>query len=637
MSEGRPDRPLRIALRMEPYGRRIRPSSLGTYYVRSSLSSHHARVLNFLTRHGETESPVSLARVGTSSDFGHFLTPALRNRRCRHIISTSIYQSFLTRHPVIHQPFFGDGDSRDSDGEDFEEEAALLNESGGVSQPKDGTSRLCVQGLGQSSSIVGVKNASIKVFVAWRKYRGKPADVTWMEIDGDNLMGYSNEACVWASKACVPYGGVSCFDENLQPTNPSSRRCLTYKTLGIYLGQHLQAINDRFPHHDDFKKPADAPKEQVTPWWCAVRNSFLKRCKKFQAAYGDDVAFGIEPVVPLYKNNNLAIGLVILGDPFAAVDQKSVFLEKVQKATNRKGKSLEERCWLVFVGEALARGGEVRYLHYDNWTFHQFTHVLDTQWTEMKTVNTYAMPFVPDKTHWTSDIYHALGSWFLVEDGLHRNMEEIEGGMQNVVFPSLCKTGESSTAKLLTQAIQKCLPDNIKSQITSRSLRDAGITELAAHGSLSIYESCARSGHSTGTTQDHYISDQHYLYGLKAGMARAGYDVSSGDYTKKIHLPRVQAIGSGVDNQLHAFLDKCFTVDVPHFDKGGKLRPVLLTCLATLLQHYKAVLIDCGHDNAIIQHLNKAALHSCLNDPRWPRLAPIEILQKWCGLINSDL
>ncbi|KAG7371392.1 hypothetical protein IV203_019962 [Nitzschia inconspicua] len=316
MSEGRPDRPLRIALRMEPYGRRIRPSSLGTYYVRSSLSSHHARVLNFLTRHGETESPISLARVGTSSDFGHFLTPALRNRRCRHIISTSIYQSFLTRHPVIHQPFFGDGDSRDSDGEDFEEEAALLNESGGVSQPKDGTSRLCVQGLGQSSSIVGVKNASIKVFVAWRKYRGKPADVTWMEIDGDNLMGYSNEACVWASKACVPYGGVSCFDENLQPTNPSSRRCLTYKTLGIYLGQHLQAINDRFPHHDDFKKPADAPKEQVTPWWCAVRNSFLKRCKKFQAAYGDDVAFGIEPVVPLYKNNNLAIGLVILGDPF---------------------------------------------------------------------------------------------------------------------------------------------------------------------------------------------------------------------------------------------------------------------------------------------------------------------------------
>ncbi|KAG7345701.1 hypothetical protein IV203_033232 [Nitzschia inconspicua] len=152
--------------------------------------------------------------------------------------------------------FFGDGDTRDSDGEDFEEEAALLNESGGVSQPKDGL------------------------------------------------------------------------------------RC---------------------------KKPAHAPKEQVTPWWCAMRNSFLKRCKKFQAAYGDDVVFGIEPVVPHYKNNSLSIGPVILGDPFAAVDQKSVLLEKVQKPTNTKGKCLEERCWLVFVGESLARGGE---------------------WTEMKTVNT---------------------------------------------------------------------------------------------------------------------------------------------------------------------------------------------------------------------------------------------------------
>ncbi|KAG7370717.1 hypothetical protein IV203_019287 [Nitzschia inconspicua] len=49
---------------------------------------------------------------------------------------------------------------------------------------------------------------------------------------------------------------------------------------------------------------------------------------------------------------------VILGDPFAAVDQKSVLLEKVRKPTNRKGKSLEEVCWLVFVGESLAIGGE---------------------------------------------------------------------------------------------------------------------------------------------------------------------------------------------------------------------------------------------------------------------------------------
>ncbi|KAG7360663.1 hypothetical protein IV203_035762 [Nitzschia inconspicua] len=50
---------------------------------------------------------------------------------------------------------------------------------------------------------------------------------------------------------------------------------------------------------------------------------------------------------------------------------------------------------------------------------------------------------------------------FLVEDGLHRNMEEIRG-MQNVVFQSLRKTGKSSTTKLLTQASQKCLPDDIK-------------------------------------------------------------------------------------------------------------------------------------------------------------------------------
>ncbi|KAG7359789.1 hypothetical protein IV203_034887 [Nitzschia inconspicua] len=285
-------------------------------------------------------------------------------------------------------PFFGDGDNRDSDWEDFEEEAALLNESGGVSQPKDGTSRLCIQGLGQSSSNVGVKNASIKVFTAWRKYRGKLADVSWMEIYGDNLMGYMNEA------------------------------------------------------------------------FCFARESTEGNEQERQESGGALLA-GIR----------------------------------------RRGSGQRRR---------------------DTW----------------------------DLGHLPCfGILVLSGRWTPPEHGGNTRRDA------KCCFSIIAQNRESSTAKLLTQAIQKCLPEDIKSRITSRSLRDTGITELASHGSLSIDDGGARFGHSTGTTQDHYISDQHYLYGLKAGMARAG-----------------------------------------------------------------AVLIDCGHDNAIIQHLNKAALHSRLNDPRSPGL-----------------
>ncbi|KAG7362660.1 GPI transamidase subunit PIG-U-domain containing protein [Nitzschia inconspicua] len=298
------------------------------------------------------------------------------------------HQSFSTRHHVIPQPFFGDGDNRDSDWEDFEEEAALLNESGGVSQPKDGTSRLCIQGLGQSSSNVGVKNASIKVFTAWRKYRGKLADVSWMEIDGDNLMGYMNEA------------------------------------------------------------------------FCFARESTEGNEQERQESGGALLA-GIR----------------------------------------RRGSGQRRR---------------------DTW----------------------------DLGHLPCfGILVLSGRWTPPEHGGNTRRDA------KCCFSIIAQNRESSTAKLLTQAIQKCLPEDIKSRITSRSLRDTGITELASHGSLSIDDGGARFGHSTGTTQDHYISDQHYLYGLKAGMARAGYDVASGDYTKKIHLSRLQAIGSGDDDQLQAFLD----------------------------------------------------------------------------------
>jgi hypothetical protein len=65
----------------------------------------------------------------------------------------------------------------------------------------------------------------------------------------------------------------------------------------------------------------------------------------------------------------------------------------------------------------------------------------------------------------------------------------------------------------------KCPASIIKSiqkKFTGKSLRSGSITRAAYRGILSILELCARSGHSTGTSADHYINSTNPLNGLRA-------------------------------------------------------------------------------------------------------------------------
>jgi hypothetical protein len=53
------------------------------------------------------------------------------------------------------------------------------------------------------------------------------------------------------------------------------------------------------------------------------------------------------------------------------------------------------------------------------WTWHPRHEILDTQWTELKTMEKYAMSMVPDKKHFLPDFYHSIGSYWSVKDGLY--------------------------------------------------------------------------------------------------------------------------------------------------------------------------------------------------------------------------
>jgi hypothetical protein len=98
-------------------------------------------------------------------------------------------------------------------------------------------------------------------------------------------------------------------------------------------------------------------------------------------------------------------------------------------------------------------------------------------------------------------------------NGLYRNEDQIKNNLSMVVFPSLHSIQDAAVAKKITAAIRKYLPASLskesKDKFSSRSLRQGAITELSMHSAITLFQACARSGHSTGTSLDSYIDKRN--------------------------------------------------------------------------------------------------------------------------------
>jgi hypothetical protein len=73
---------------------------------------------------------------------------------------------------------------------------------------------------------------------------------------------------------------------------------------------------------------------------------------------------------------------------------------------------LRDHYFLAFTFNAAARGGEAKYLHYWDFLMDFYLGCLDVVWRETKTVSQYRLAFVPDRCQWTTDIFHAMASYW---------------------------------------------------------------------------------------------------------------------------------------------------------------------------------------------------------------------------------
>ena len=142
-------------------------------------------------------------------------------------------------------------------------------------------------------------------------------------------------------------------------------------------------------------------------------------------------------------------------------------------------------------------------------------------------MRSYSMPVIPDSKCFLFDFYFCMGCFYSIGNGLIRSEQHKKSGQENHVFPSLYSIKTSGFAKKMANVLRgmikyvvgdRCPSDTLKSlkkQFTGKSLRQGSITTAAYRGILSLFELCARSGHSTGLSIDYYIDQTSPLHGLK--------------------------------------------------------------------------------------------------------------------------
>jgi hypothetical protein len=254
-----------------------------------------------------------------------------------------------------------------------------------------------------------------------------------------------------------------------------TNRCLTASVLTGYVGKYLKYLRDLYPNHPDWKGMRD--------WWTRMRESIETNATNNQIKWQGSYEFGAADVRPLY----LDLGAKEGEHNLKFCDLKHIVIALVERATPHN-KNIEMAAKIVMTYDSVARGGEVKFQKYTDWSFDYMTFVLDTKWSETKTCDKYAMPRLADERWWFC-FYFVMGAFAMCEGGLFRNDGDIEAGLLHAVFPSLYRVADNYVTTQLGN----------KMKVSAKSLRIGAVNEMALHAMITIFHACARSGHFTCT------------------------------------------------------------------------------------------------------------------------------------------
>jgi len=164
----------------------------------------------------------------------------------------------------------------------------------------------------------------------------------------------------------------------------------------------------------------------------------------------------------------------------------------------------------------------------------------------------------------------------------------------------------------------------------SKAVRDMVLFLMSA---ITLFQACARSGHSTGTSLDSYIGKRNVAKTLPTVNALH----QQHNIFAKVVLPQLESLGADILPQTESLMTAMYTVSIPEFQPGNRLYPILKICAASIIMHHIDFERDCLPQNRVSSMLRNAAARAKISDPRVPHnLGSQEVLKYWSKLIKAD-
>ena len=385
----------------------------------------------------------------------------------------------------------------------------------------------------------------------------------------------------------------------------------------------------KFPHHPAW---ADATTDK-TGWWSQLRCHAEKAMKRSD---GSDVL----QTRPLYRHTKNSVD-------WYPIDQRDSTSEFPQDLHGIIGTLFEEstifreydnstgpmqnRFKIITDYQAAGRGGEIKFLCWNETRWDPFLKTPQLIWREVKTLSQHRMYYYPDADDFHCDWMHAAASYALVESGLRRTSSQEP--IKHFIFPSCHSVSDSQVTRQLTEVLRKPLDPNVKKAVTSRSLREGAGTEMAMHADVSDAEMRFRGGWTSADNSKHYMNESPAV--LQAGgMCLAGHV----NCHVRVFWPRLDSVlqhnGEKDNKLLYHLVNLIVPSNLPYFQQGMELWPLRQTMAASLLMYHFDVSSKYGPTNAVVAHVLDIAKLIHIQCPGV--YDPVEVLKIWSRLIKDD-
>jgi hypothetical protein len=493
------------------------------------------------------------------------------------------------------------------------------------------------RGLGQSESNLSNRATAANVWNVLAHRKGFTS-MPKLTRDDDIEEIFVNGFLMAMGNTPLPHNMTS----ELLPSNPENKKCLNFDSTKQYISLNFSALRGRFCGTEAF------PSINAVPDW--YKTGLLKWKIEWERHYNEwknnpDLIFGNHKVLPLYANNfpeanaddlhakscwhhaSLALNDNEIHDALEIVDLELVNKGFLNKANIVNTKPLQDMMKVNTLRHGCGRPNELKVLNWNNMRYDPRHQALITEWPSIKTLSETCLAFVASRSHLLQCFFLQTAIFVAVGRGLVRSQEQAVRGHCDFLFPEsqVIKNVAQQVSTSMRDILPAKVPLAVKNGLSGKSLRQGSITEMAME--IGTHDTCARSGHKTGTNIDSYLDNSNFLRSLSGAHVMAGNE----NWGKSVViLPDPATLGVHCIAAFNRFYDVMFEAcGVQAFLPGGALYTFGRMLCAFLIMRYLEMKDRYGCANVYATWCVEAALRADIRDPKDPELHPESVLEEW--------